>query len=150
MIYDKLENIGVYVGSDSDIARAVDFAKAFSDADGRYHIDGDKIFANVESYQTGPENEKLFESHRKYIDVQIMLSGSEMHGITPLDTKNLVIEKEYDAEKDLAFYGTICDYSRIILAEGEFVIYFPQDCHKPGCSIGSDGTVRKIVLKIAV
>ena len=150
MIYDKLENIGMYVGSDSDIARAVDFAKAFTDGDGRYHIDGEKMYANVETYQTGPENDKLFESHRKYIDVQIMLSGSEMHGVIPLNEENLTVLKPYDQEKDLVFYGTICDYSRVILATGEFVIYFPQDCHKPGCQLNNASTVRKMVVKIAI
>ena len=150
MIYDKLENIGVYVGADSEIARAVNYAKAFADEDGKYVIDGDKLFANVETYETSSESGKLFESHRKYIDVQIMLSGSEVHGVIPLDDDSLAVEKEYDPDTDLAFYSTISDHSRIVLSPGEFVIYFPQDCHKPGCAVDTPASVRKIVLKISV
>lgn len=150
MIYDKLENIGIYFNSDSDFVRAVNYIKNFNGENGKYPIKGDDLIVNVDSYKTSPETTKVFEAHRKYIDLQIMLDGSEMHGVIPLDEKNLTTTESYDSTRDVIFFDTISDYSRILLSPGEFVVYFPGDCHKPGCSVDHDCNVRKIVAKIAV
>ena len=150
MIYDRLENAGLYSGVNRKIVQAVEYAKSFTGEDGKYFIDGEKMYANVETYQTGDENQKLFEVHRSYIDVQIMLSGSEMHGIMPLNNDYLTEDSPYNPEKDLVFYNTEKECSSIILSPGEFVVYYPQDCHKPGCLITTGSTVRKMVVKIAI
>ena len=150
MIYDKLENIGLYFDPDSDFVKAVEFAKQFSGENGKYPLDGDRVYASVHEYITGQESEKVFEAHRKYIDVQIMITGSEMHGVMPLDDSNLSVTEDYDSTRDVIFFDTISDYTKVILSSGEFVVYYPSDCHKPGCSIDHDTQVRKIVVKIAL
>lgn len=150
MIYDKLENISNYFNSDSDFVKAIDFITVFNADNGKYPIDGNDLIVNVDSYKTSPESTKVFEAHRKYIDIQVMLEGTEIQGVTPLDNKNLTITEDYDCDRDVIFFDTDSDYSRILLSPGEFVVYFPGDCHKPGCSVDHDCNVRKIVAKIAV
>ena len=44
---------------------------------GSYEIPGTDIKFNIGKYNTKPENECFWESHLKYIDVQIMLNGKE-------------------------------------------------------------------------
>ncbi|MBN2842800.1 MAG: YhcH/YjgK/YiaL family protein [Sedimentisphaerales bacterium] len=148
MIYDKLDNIGLYFDAESDFVKAVEFARSFTGENGRYELDGDRLFAMVSEYKTGPESERLFEAHRKYADVQILLSGREKLGVLSLDDKNVSVEEEYDEGKDIAFYSSEVDYSRVVLVPGEFVVFYPEDCHKPGCSVDLDEDVRKIVIKV--
>jgi hypothetical protein len=39
----------------------------------------------VQSYTTKPENETIWESHRRYIDVQYVVRGSERMGWLPIE-----------------------------------------------------------------
>lgn len=150
MIHDKLDNIGLYFGAESDFVKAVEFARSFTGENGRYELDGDRVFAMVSEYKTGPESERLFESHRKYADVQILLSGREKLGVLGLDEKKVRVVEGYDEVKDIAFYNSEVDYSRVVLVPGEFVVFYPEDCHKPGCSLELDDSVRKVVIKVLV
>ena len=52
---------------------------------GKYEIDGKNVFASVQEYDTKPENEKRFELHKDYIDVQYIVSGEEIMGNETLD-----------------------------------------------------------------
>ncbi len=149
MIYDKLANIGLYFDDDSVIMKALAYLKEHPSESGKVVLEEDKLFLNYDKYRTSSEVGKAFEAHRKYVDLQIMLEGSEMHGVMPLDRGNLATTDEYDEVRDIEFFDTVSEYSRIILSPGEFVVYFPDDCHKPGCSIGADTEVSKVVAKIS-
>ena len=77
MIYDTLENREIYRKVHPGVALGLDFlAKTdFSKLeDGRYELDGDRVFANLMSYETKPANE-LPEAHREYIDIQFLVEG---------------------------------------------------------------------------
>ena len=70
------------------LSSAIDGLKdliASDPADGKYEIAGDEIFASVMTYTTAPENEKKFELHRKYIDIQYIISGEEIIGGESID-----------------------------------------------------------------
>ena len=47
---------------------------------GRTEIDGDEVFANVQSYTTMTPEECAFESHLKYFDLQYVAEGEECFG----------------------------------------------------------------------
>ena len=51
---------------------------------GNVAIDGDDIYANVQSYTTMPASECAFESHRAYFDIQYMVEGEEIFGYEPI------------------------------------------------------------------
>lgn len=117
---------------------------------GRHPIDANRLIAIVQDYQTKPAADCIWESHRRYIDVQCVLSGVERMGHAPIAA--MKIKTPYDAEKDAAFYDPPADgiASIATIHPGMFAIFFPHDAHQPGVMLASPAAVRKIVLKVAV
>src|SRR3970040_758749 len=101
MIIDKIENANIYKNFGERINKAFDFIENTDLKNlnpGKYEIEGKNIFALISEYQTKPESEGKLEAHRKYIDVQYVISGEERMGYAPLD-KQEIIEK-YKEEND--------------------------------------------------
>ncbi|MFH1308555.1 MAG: YhcH/YjgK/YiaL family protein [Patescibacteria group bacterium] len=59
---------------------------------GRTKIEGDNIFLMVQEYETRPKEEKSAEQHKKYIDIQLILSGEEIIGCGFENPNNEVID----------------------------------------------------------
>ncbi|HBF35707.1 MAG TPA: YhcH/YjgK/YiaL family protein [Firmicutes bacterium] len=116
---------------------------------GRYEIEGTKIFALVQEYQTSPWEKKKAETHQKFIDVQYVYQGVEVAGYSLTDTKNVISENKL-AEKDAAFYGSVEGEKDLILSAGRYAIFFPTDIHRPGCNFETEHSVKKVVIKVAV
>ncbi|HNW92806.1 MAG TPA: YhcH/YjgK/YiaL family protein [bacterium] len=113
--------------------------------DGRQEIAGDDVYAMVSRYTPKPPADDLrWEAHRRYIDVQYAVAGSELIGWSPLAVVRETVA--YDAAGDCAFYsGPGC---RLPLAAGRFAIFFPADAHAPGLADGSGAAMLKIVVKV--
>lgn len=148
MIYDKLENIDKYFQPGDSIYEAVCFArdKAAAMSNGDHDLDGDRLSARVMTYMTAPAEQRKFEYHRKYIDVQVMLEGCERHDVAP--AKNLAPIGTFDAEKDILFLEPPELFATVNLEPGWFAVYFLHDNHRPNCSIGSPEQVRKVCMKV--
>lgn len=152
MIFDKMENISDYFEDLPLLVKVAEFVKDFNETgkeDGIYEIDGDRVFAAINSYRTKPQTpEMMFEAHKKYIDVQYIVNGIERIRWARLNSVNLVEEK-YSEGQDIAFYeGTpLFDFT---LTKGTFLLLYPEDAHLPGLSADKDVCVRKIVFKIEV
>ncbi|HOP75680.1 MAG TPA: YhcH/YjgK/YiaL family protein [Bacillota bacterium] len=117
---------------------------------GKYELDGDKLFALVQEYQTGPKSEKKPEAHVKYIDIQYIAEGTELLGFAPLGPA-ATLKEDLQPQKDMLIYeNDVKDESSIILNKGEYAIFFPEDVHRPGCIAGSSSPVKKVVVKVAV
>jgi len=117
--------------------------------DGRHEIDSDRAFALCSSYQTRDPGTFEPEAHRKYLDVQYLISGQETILWTPLDETGPEVAP-YDANKDITFYQRNARSRPIELGAGHFAIFFPLDAHQPGCHVDGPGAVKKVVVKIAV
>ena len=152
MIYDSVENIATYCDEDDAIAIAVDFVDNFdlSQPDGRYEIHGDEVFALVQTLTTADASEKRFEAHDNYVDVQMVLEGVERHDVVLFDVEDLEIEQEYDCEKDVMFFKTPEHFSTLIMKPDMFVVYGPDDVHRPCCCIDKPETIRKVCVKIKI
>lgn len=113
--------------------------------DGRVTLDGDRLFAIVQRYQ--PAEEKIWEAHRSYGDIQALFSGAESCGVAP--TPLLRPLSPYDPGKDVEkFLAPSLPASRLILRTGEFAVFYPEDAHQPGVRIpGEDAPVLKVVVK---
>lgn len=150
MIFDRIENRRIYENLHVGFSSAFDFIeKAVSEGlgVGRYDIDGDRVYAMVQEYETR-EDWALFEAHRRYIDIQFIVSGSEYMECT--DICNCKDHTPYDVEKDAGFY-TLCGLKRgIEMLDGDFVIFYPHDAHRPTLRLGECKQVKKVVVKIAV
>ena len=106
-------------------------------------------FALEQVYQTKARPEGFFESHRKYIDVQVVVTGEEVMEL--VETSRLAVSVPYDAERDLIKYADYATASLLRLHAGEAAIFFPVDGHMPGLRPGGvAGLVRKTVIKVPV
>lgn len=149
MIYDHIDQQRRYRAVHPGLGAAFDYILNFdqSTPDGKYAIEGDRVFAMVQSYTTSPAPQRQYEAHKKYIDLQYVVSGEEIIYHLPLEL--LTETTPYNAEKDVAKYSGP-NVQALIMRPGDFTILFPHDGHNPNCSNGSDRAMRKIVLKISV
>lgn len=103
------------------------------------------IYAVIQTCQPKPKKEQVLEKHKKYVDLQFVISGKEKIGWKYFDD-NFKVLKEYNSGNDIAFYSDIPD-TFINLNEGEFAIFFPEDTHAPLCY---NDTVKKCIVKIPI
>jgi len=152
MIFDKISNLKLYekvlpapLIKGLQYLKETDIVKLES---GKYEIDGENIFAMVQDYSTFPKEERRPEAHRKYIDIQYLAQGSEIIGYAPVRPDYQIAEDLLE-EKDLLFYSQIYDETDLVLDEGMFAIFFPDEIHRPCCQNRAESYVKKVVVKVA-
>ena len=118
-------------------------------ADGRHELP-EGMYAEIKSYSPAPANERFFESHVRYVDVQCVLEGEEKilaRAVTGMSIKEDKLEKA-----DIAFYhepdGDDTQFS-LIMRPGIFLLLLPEDAHKTECRT-SVSSARKVIFKIPV
>ena len=147
MIVDVFENSGKYYCINPKFEKAFKyiFSNDFAQLPcGRYEIDGDDIYANVDEYQT--KTQSRLEYHRKYIDIQFLAIGEENIGYCNL--KELEIKEDFNEKKDVGFGSGKTDFIKIY--GSKFMILFPQDAHQPCMAIDNPLKVKKVVVKVKV
>lgn len=118
--------------------------------EGKLFLQDDQLIAIVATYEKKLLEEFiLLEGHRRYADIQYVVSGSE---ILAWKSAPLFSEKgPYNSENDV-WNCTLpkgqLNFAR--LSGGEFAILFPWDAHAPQLQDGVPGRVKKIVLKVAL
>ena len=117
-------------------------------ATNRVELDGG-AFVLEQAYQTKLRSETYFESHRRHLDLQVVVGGAE--AIEVEDISRLSITMEYDAERDLIKYADTAAASRLALRTGDAAIFFPGDGHMPTLQLaGQRELVHKCVVKVPV
>lgn len=148
MIFDTLANADRYAALHPLFPRAFEFLRntdLTALAPGRHVIEEERLFAIAENAPGRSREEARLECHRKYIDIQLVLEGSDEMGWKPLcDCHDPLAD--YSAAKDIQFFRDP-PASWIATPPGAFCLFFPQDAHAP---LVSKGTIRKVILKIAV
>lgn len=133
------------------IQKAIKFIKShnFLEMDeGEYPIDGDRIYAKVFDLTSRPVDEVHPEVHRNYIDVQFWVNGRERIGYAPLKADYHILEEH--TEQDLYFLDKIEDETLIGAVQGDYMIFFPNDIHRPGVADGEPLRYRKVVVKVHI
>lgn len=146
MIIDQLKNISLYFGINENLTIALRYLQNINLSNispGRYEIDGSKIYALIQKYETKPREKGLWEAHQLYTDIQYIARGSELIGYANVDDLKDI---KYDADKDFLLLQGDGDFFEV--QDGTFVIFMPQDAHMPGISVSASQTVEKIVLKV--
>lgn len=116
-------------------------------SEGDYEIDGRNIYAFISSYKTKTEAECKFEAHRKYIDIQCIISGNEVIGFE--NPHEVELLEDYKDGNDICFYSLNENYDKIVLKNGEFAIIMTDELHAPCLSVDDvPGDVKKVVVKI--
>jgi biofilm protein TabA len=111
---------------------------------GKYPIDGDNVYATITEDPSKDFDKTNWESHRKYVDLQCIITGEEKLGVWPV--AKATVTKEYDEKKDVANYSAEGKF--YIGAHKTFFIFFPIDAHRPNITPGVNKVVKKIVIKI--
>ena len=149
MVVDTIENAHLYKDLGDKIKRAFEYLEATDFellASGKYNVDGEDIFAIVNKYETKDKSDCEQEAHRRYIDIQYIIKGSELFGYTPL-TNQLPIT-DYNAENDFAVYKEELSYLK--LEAGMFIIFYPTDIHQPEVRVYEPMLVKKVVVKVRI
>lgn len=119
-------------------------------SDGTYFIEDENIYAMIQSFHVSDPIDVEFETHKKYLDIQYVLSGILEIKVTE---RNLLIPcTEYDQENDVIFYKRVESDTHLRLYPGEYAILFPTDAHRMVCfpKDGQPADIRKVVVKVLV
>lgn len=152
MIVTDIRHIEHQVSVTTALKKAIDFLRRpdiHSLVDGRVDIDGQNVFALVQRYETVMADIPRFECHRKYMDIQYIVSGEEIIGWAPAE--RMEVTETYDIERDICF-GIVPkgEVTPVYLREGQLAVLYPEDAHAPKLASGLTSPVIKIVVKVAV
>jgi YhcH/YjgK/YiaL family protein len=148
MIVDLLANAHLYRGLNSRIDRAFAYLHETDLAalePGDHEIDGKDIFARAITYTTRIPENGVWEAHRRYIDLQVMVQGEERICYAPVSR---LIRGEYDESKD--FLHLSGEGDSVTLPSGSFMLLWPGDGHMPCLAVDKPEPIKKVVVKIAV
>ncbi|UGA54871.1 YhcH/YjgK/YiaL family protein [Vibrio sp. VB16] len=110
-------------------------------------IDEDRFFVvKVQDNDRALEDSQI-EIHRSYIDVHLVLAGQETltYAIKPA-TSAFMDGKEFD--NDVEFVESVNNEQSVTLNEGEFVVFYPGEWHRPMVSKSGGQPIHKVVIKI--
>jgi biofilm protein TabA len=109
---------------------------------------GGGAYAVEMAYLTKPRAEGFFETHRKYIDVQVLVAGDELMELAPVS--RLGVTQPYDPAKDFAKHTDTRESSVLRATAGDVAIFWPEDAHMPSLAVNAPALVRKTVVKVPV
>ncbi len=171
MVYDKIKNIELYKGLSDDIYAGLEYLKEMSPdiALGTYEVNP-RVRAIISEYMTKAVNEKGYEAHKKNIDIQYLLKGTEKIACLPVD--ELQETQPYNPDTDAAFYESALRPSTFDLRPltsdlrpltfdlrpltldlrplTSFALFFPHDAHMPQLCIDAPEEVKKVVIKVKI
>ena len=118
---------------------------------GRTDIEGDDMYVLLSEAETREPAQVRFESHRRYIDIQLVVRGQESIGVAPL--AGLVSTEPYDPARDIEFFAVprvLKKSGTLALRAGDFAVFTPGDAHRPSLHLDGPHVSRKAVLKVSV
>jgi len=149
MIIDQIKNVSTYEGLSDNFKKAFDFltSKDLKNMEvGRYEIDGENVFVLIQEYEPKEEKDGKCEAHKKYADIQFIISGIEKMGYAPVEGMEII--DPYNEVKDRYFVKWAGDFNTY--TDGMFAIFFPQDAHMPGIKVEQNSKVKKAVVKVKI
>ena len=112
------------------------------------NVVNDWLYINVQEYMTKNLSECRFESHKKYVDIQMMINGIE--AIDTSDIDKLELETEYNEESDVMFWKKKNNQMRTVITNKSYVILYPQNAHMPCIAVDKPVKVKKLVAKVLI
>ncbi len=154
MIIDKITSMKSYECMHARFPEAFAFFEelmAKGAPDGKYGLPNkeQEVYVILGTNENISKPEAVAEAHKRYIDVQIVLSGTEMMYVPA--GKCPALSTEYNEAKDVMFYEGVAfeDCYSLRVCEGEFAIFFAGELHAPAISVSkAPTTVRKAIIKV--
>lgn len=150
MIADSLKNYEQYKGACEGLDKGLAYVATHdisSYADGKYEIDGGKVWLLLVTYDTKPYEEAFFEGHSHLTEVHMMLSGEEKVYWAPIGQMKMDPASEENVTKDKYIYRGI-PTGEELLSGDRFVCFFHDDIHMTKVMANKATTIRKAVIKI--
>ena len=148
MIIDRLDEARRYVSLHPLFARAFETLlrpDLPSLEAGKHLIEGDRLSLVISLDEGAGVDRAVLEVHRKYIDIQFVIEGTDMIGWRPAAECSHV-SQVYDSSKDVELYGER-PLSWSPVAGSRFAVYFPGDAHAP---LGGTGRLRRAIVKVGI
>ena len=112
------------------------------------YVVNEDFYYSVQEYEAFEDGKSLFESHRKYVDIQWIIEGNERLYIN--DICHLEPAEDYNEERDVIHYKENECPTSVLLTRGSCVVLLPKDAHKPGVAFEKQCVVKKIVGKLLI
>lgn len=112
---------------------------------GRHQVDGDALYLVIAVDEGRGQEGAVLESHRKYIDIQFVIEGTDYIGWRPVG-ECLHVRQPYDPSKDVALYGEKPLVWSPVTGQG-FALFFPGDAHAP---LGGTGRLHRAIVKVGI
>ena len=105
-----------------------------------------EVWCTKFTYETISDDESFFEAHEKFLDIHLMLAGSERVEIA--SPGNL---QQFDSKPENDFYAYRGDGAhKLVLSPGSFLVVWPDDAHKIKMMLSQPETVTKAVFKVKI
>lgn len=149
MIFGNIQNLKEYFFLEDGVLECFKYMKEHNMNDykkGSYDIDGKRLFVNIVEYETTEADKRFWEAHRDYLDIHLMLEGTEqidMNFIRNMNVKAYVPEDDFlpmEGEKN----------GSAILRAGDFLICYPGDAHRTAVAADGVQRIRKAVFKVRI
>ncbi len=147
MILDRIEHFERYIEIIPEIYDVIKFVEKTKKENlpaGKYPLQNG--FALIQEGTTRRFDDADFEVHREYLDIQVIVSGSEY--VEYADMTTLKTKVPFDLEKDLELMSG--EGSKILIKPDTFYILYPTDGHKPCCHEDIPTNYKKVLAKIKI
>ena len=149
MIFGNIDHLEEFPFLEEQIKECCEYAKSNDLASyekGSHEIDGERLFVNIVEYTTTAAEERFWEAHKNYLDVHVMIHGTEQIDLNFIQNMNV---KEF-VEKDdfLPMEGD--KNSSVILRDGDFLICYPSDGHRTAVAVDGPEKIKKAIFKVRI
>ncbi len=147
MIYAKLSDASAYRGIHPRLDRVLALLteEYLSQVPSQTRqLEGEALFVTRFDVESSTDESRLFEHHRRYLDVFILTRGRERVDLAPSDAMEL-------REQRGDYWGGVCrTEQRVVLTPGSFLVLFPGDAHRPGMAAERPEALSRVVFKILI
>lgn len=149
MIFGNINNLKEFSFLEEQVKECFEYVKEHDLASyekGSHEIDGERLFVNMVEYTTTSREERFWEAHKNYLDIHLMIRGSEqidLNFIQNMEVKEFVAKDDFlpmNGEKN----------SSVILREGDFLICYPSDGHRTAIAVDGPETIKKAIFKVRI
>lgn len=149
MIIGNIKNLKEFIYLPDDVRACFEYAANHDLAAlsaGSYPIDGDLLFVNINEYETTGVENRVWEAHRQYLDLHLMLHGKEQIDFNFIGNmeQHDYVEKEDFLPMDGKPNG------HIVLTDGDFMICYPNDAHRTAIQVQGPEKIKKAIFKIKI
>lgn len=152
MIISSLTTPNFKVGLPKVIAEVCDYLNTLdlnALENGRHDIN-DQIYMNVMEPETAEPSSKKAELHHEYLDVQVLIRGTENIEVGA-NYPDLSKYESYNEADDYQLCADIDDKFTITMKPKMFAVFYPYEPHKPCCIVnGKTEKIKKLVVKVPV